>query len=396
VKKGRISVLILVFLFLAPAIALGDEFTSTNFKVLDPVLAPGGYSSSTSYQLTGVITQIAIGTSTITDFNVSGGFLFFPFASSPTVTATAGDGQVSLSWTSSSGLLGWTVSGYNVGQSTTSGGPYTYTSSLGNVTSSTRTGLSNGTTYYFVVRTEDIFGNAIATSSEASATPAAAETTAASTAKAGGGHPLLVSPWIPPEQRLEQQREILERERARIKIADFNKDNTIDVVDLSAILYFLGKPITIASPFDLNNDRKVNLIDLSILFSLWTEENRFGQPQQLSASGGAEIVKNPADGSRLVVLQPSSGATGVSRETSLRSRHWLSWSEWQPVSGATRVEAGVWAIQLKSSDADGLTSIKILYLPEEIVKKLSYILLLALLGIILAKGRLLKWYNRNK
>ena len=394
-KKGRISVLILVFLFLAPAIALGDEFTSTNFKVLDPVLAPGGYSSSTSYQLTGVITQIAIGTSTITDFNVSGGFLFFPFASSPTVTATAGDGQVSLSWTSSSGLLGWTVSGYNVGQSTTSGGPYTYTS-LGNITSSTRTGLTNGTTYYFVVRAEDVFDNSIATSSEVSATPVAAEGAATATKPAGGGHPLLVSPWIPPEQRLEQQREILERERARIKIADFNKDNTIDVVDLSAILYFLGKPITIASPFDLNNDRKVNLIDLSILFSLWTEENRFGQPQQLSASGGAEIVKNPADGSRLVVLQPSSGATGVSRETSLRSRHWLSWSEWQPVSGATRVEAGVWAIQLKSSDADGLTSIKILYLPEEIVKKLSYILLLALLGIILAKGRLLKWYNRNK
>lgn len=133
----------------------------------------GSYSTSTSYQLFGAISQTSIGTSTAESFNLNAGFLYFPFVSTPVVAATAGNGQVSLSWTEATGFLGWTVSGYNVGQSTNSGGPYSYSSSLGNVRSSTRTGLTNGTTYYFIVRVEDAFGNSIATSTEVSATPVA-------------------------------------------------------------------------------------------------------------------------------------------------------------------------------------------------------------------------------
>ena len=159
-----------IFLFGIFQVGRADEFSSSGFKVLDPVVLPGGYSSSAGYTNTGVITQIAIGTSTATSFNINAGFTSFPFVSSPVITSTAGDGQVALSWTAVIGFLGWTVSSYNVGQSTTAGGPYTYTS-LGNVTSSTRTGLTNGTAYYFVVRPEDIFGNSIATSTEVSATP---------------------------------------------------------------------------------------------------------------------------------------------------------------------------------------------------------------------------------
>src|SRR3989338_6196827 len=154
--------------------AKADEFTSSSFKILEPVLQPAGYSTSSGYSLIGTISQIAIGTSTASSFNLSGGFLFFPFASSPVVTAAAGDGQVSLSWTASQGFLGWTVSGYNVGQSTSPGGPYTFSASLGSGTNSTRTGLTNGTTYSFVVRAEDAFGNSVATSSEVYSTPIAA------------------------------------------------------------------------------------------------------------------------------------------------------------------------------------------------------------------------------
>ena len=150
--------------------AFAQEFISTDFKVLDPVVMPGGYSTSTDYTVTGVITQIAISTSTATGFGVNAGYLFFPFVSAPTVTATTGDGEVTLSWAAVTGFLGWTISGYNVGQSTTASGPYTYTS-VGNVTSSTRTGLTNGTPYYFVVRPEDALGNSTATSTEVSATP---------------------------------------------------------------------------------------------------------------------------------------------------------------------------------------------------------------------------------
>ena len=165
--------LVILFVLLA-TFARADEYTSTNFKILEPVMMSGGYASSTNFQLFGVISQMAISTSTATNFGVNSGFLYFPYVSTPAVSATPGDGKVDLSWTPSTGLLGWTVSGYNVGQSTNIGGPYTYSSSLGNVWSSSRSGLTNGTTYYFVVRPEDAFGNSIATSSEVSATPVAA------------------------------------------------------------------------------------------------------------------------------------------------------------------------------------------------------------------------------
>lgn len=132
----------------------------------------GGYGSSTSFKLFGAISQISTGTSTTASFNLNAGFLYFPFASSPVVGATAGNGQVSLTWSASQGFLGWNPSGYSVGQTTASGGPYSFTS-VGNVTSSTRTGLTNGTAYYFVIRALDAFNNSIATSTEVSATPVA-------------------------------------------------------------------------------------------------------------------------------------------------------------------------------------------------------------------------------
>lgn len=171
---------------LGGSLAFAQEFTSTNFKILDPVIYSGGYSTSDSYRLTGLITQIGTGTSTSSSFGVNGGFLYFPFVTTPTVTATAGDAQVALSWTASTGYVGWTVSSYIIGQSTTSGGPYSYTD-VGNVTSSTRTSLTNGTTYYFVVRPADAFGFGIATSTEVSSTPTAPAPSPAPSGGGGGG-----------------------------------------------------------------------------------------------------------------------------------------------------------------------------------------------------------------
>lgn len=167
-----------------------QELQSTNFRVLDPVQTSGAFSSSNTYRLFSNIAQIAIGASAITSFDLNSGFLYYPFASSPSgVSASAGDGKVTLSWTASTGVLGWVVSGYNVGRSTSSGGTYSYTS-VGNVTSSARTGLTNGTTYYFIVRAEDAFGNSVATSTEVSSTPVAATVSASSptpVASSGGG-----------------------------------------------------------------------------------------------------------------------------------------------------------------------------------------------------------------
>src|SRR3989344_7194815 len=126
--------LVLLFALFSVWSVSADEFTGSSLKFLDPVLQPAGYSTSDGYSLIVTIAQIAIGTSTASSFNLNSGFLFYPFASSPTVTATAGDGQVSLSWTAAGGVLGWTVSGYNVGQSTSPGGPHTFSASLGSGT----------------------------------------------------------------------------------------------------------------------------------------------------------------------------------------------------------------------------------------------------------------------
>ena len=81
------------------------------------------------------------------------------------VVASAGNGQVGLSWSASSG-----ATSYNVGRSTTSGGPYTTIGSP-TATTYTDTAVSNGTTYYYVVAAVNGAGTS-ANSSQVSATPA--------------------------------------------------------------------------------------------------------------------------------------------------------------------------------------------------------------------------------
>ena len=80
------------------------------------------------------------------------------------LTATAGNAQVQLAWNASSG-----ATSYNVKRSTTSGGPYTtITSPAG--TSFLNTGLTNGTTYFYVVSAVNAIGQS-ANSAQVSATP---------------------------------------------------------------------------------------------------------------------------------------------------------------------------------------------------------------------------------
>jgi starvation-inducible outer membrane lipoprotein len=82
----------------------------------------------------------------------------------PSLTAIAGNAQVSLSWTLSSGAVS-----YIVESATVNGGPY---STLGNVTGTNfvNTGLANGTTYYYIVWAMTPSGPTL-NSSQVSATP---------------------------------------------------------------------------------------------------------------------------------------------------------------------------------------------------------------------------------
>lgn len=108
----------------------------------------------------------------LTSANITSGFLqIVPGAvpNSPTgVTATAGNGQVQLTWTAASG-----ATGYNIKRSTTNGGPYANVASALTGTTYTNTGLTNGTTYYYVITAVNSSGES-PISTQVSATPAAA------------------------------------------------------------------------------------------------------------------------------------------------------------------------------------------------------------------------------
>ncbi|TSC76186.1 MAG: cell wall-binding protein [Parcubacteria group bacterium Gr01-1014_31] len=190
VGNGRWREVMAVALLLGSALVvrplLATDYTSNSFILRDPVIVvEGGRATSTSFEYFSSTSQTDIGESTSTTFIQRAGFLYFPVVTSPVVTATAGNAQVALTWTAASASLGWTVSGYEVGQSTTSGGTYSYTN-VGAVTSSTQSGLTNGTAYYFVVRGLDAFSNAIATSTEATGTPAATPTPTPTPTPGGG------------------------------------------------------------------------------------------------------------------------------------------------------------------------------------------------------------------
>jgi cellulose 1,4-beta-cellobiosidase len=85
------------------------------------------------------------------------------------ITATSGNAQVAVSWTASTG-----ATSYNVKRATASGGPYTVVASPTS-TSYTDTGLTNGTTYYYVVTAVNSSGES-GNSPEVNATPQAATT----------------------------------------------------------------------------------------------------------------------------------------------------------------------------------------------------------------------------
>ncbi len=82
-------------------------------------------------------------------------------------SAVANSNQVTLTWSATTG-----AASYTIGQSTTSGGPYTTIASGITATSYTTTGLTNGTTYYYVVSAVNATGTG-ANSAQISSVPTA-------------------------------------------------------------------------------------------------------------------------------------------------------------------------------------------------------------------------------
>jgi len=147
---------------------------ATVLSNFDPATAAGAVNRAVVEQFTAVADsggKINIAFSTVVSQPFVNGIEVLdgsigPIAGPNNLKATAGNAQVSLSWDSVSG-----ATSYNIYRSLTSGSGYTKIGSSA-VTSGTDTGLTNGTTYYYVVTAVTSSGES-AQSSEASATPSA-------------------------------------------------------------------------------------------------------------------------------------------------------------------------------------------------------------------------------
>lgn len=163
--KHTFLFLILFFVFAGYLSVLAKDLTGTNFIVRDPVMGTGGqYGTSTNFKLYSAGNTEFSGVGTGSTFIGHYGFLYYPYVTVGTLSATPSGADANLSWGASTAGGGWSVSGYKTGKSSISGGPYTYTS-VGNVVSYSYTGLLPGY-YCFVVQTLDALGNVIGTSNE--------------------------------------------------------------------------------------------------------------------------------------------------------------------------------------------------------------------------------------
>jgi hypothetical protein len=171
----KMKLFVIIGLLILPVFCLNAaDLTSANFKIKESSSGSGNLNdmSSASFSLQGILSQFSIGSSTASTFKLNSGFLYFPKVTSPLLTASAGNAQVTLSWTASLGFLGVNINGYKIGQSETAGGPYSFTS-VGNVTGAVRSTLTNGKTYYFIVKAQDAFGEDVASSGEVASKPVA-------------------------------------------------------------------------------------------------------------------------------------------------------------------------------------------------------------------------------
>ena len=140
----------------------GGPYTTVGPNVTPASFTDSGLTNGTTYYY--VVSALNAGGESANSAQVSATPAAPPGA--PTnVTATAGNAQVTLSWTAVSG-----ATGYNVKRSTTSGGPYTTVGPNVTPTSFTDSGLTNGTTYYYVVSALNAGGES-ANSAQVSATP---------------------------------------------------------------------------------------------------------------------------------------------------------------------------------------------------------------------------------
>ena len=211
---------IIFILLLSVGIVNATEFTSTSYKVLDPVIdvAAGPRAATTSYVLLTAVGQPAIGRSTSATFGLLSGFLYFFEPVVPPAGPTCGDNTCNGSETCSSCSA-------DCGVCVPPGG-----------------GLLEPPITYFPPLSPFF--------------------------------PPLIPPFIPPVFPLPLPvipPGCVPGEKG-ISRADLNCDGRVNLVDFSVFTYYLPRPIAISQFADISKDETVDLVDLSVMFSEWTEK----------------------------------------------------------------------------------------------------------------------------
>lgn len=315
ISAHLVFIIFLLAGFLAAFDAQADRATSTNFIIDSGVINSGGENAtSASFLMPQAFGEPALGLSTSSFFRILGGFLSFPFVSDPVLSASAGQEQVVVSWTASEGFLGFNVSGYDVGTGITADGE-TF-ENVGNVLTFTKTGLTGGTTYFFKVRAKDEFGEVIAVSNEMTAVPTAAGAPPAPGGAGGAGRGVARVPVPPFEELLEKILVPVLPEIPCFPKTDLNCDGKINLSDFSIFLYLMPQPQP--EPADFNEDKSVDIRDLSVLFFDWTdkmlafsEEKPFLTPQFIKESEQPKKSPYFAVITESIGLEPLKSATGA-------------------------------------------------------------------------------------
>jgi beta-glucanase (GH16 family) len=148
-------------------VSINGTLVLTNFDIIAVAGAPNK-ATIQEFTATANSGQVVLQYTTVTDnAKASGIEILLPAPATPAgVTASAGDSQVALNWSPSTGAVNYTVK-----RSLVSGGSYTPVSGGLTTTNYTDPGLTNGTTYYYVVSAVTA-GCESADSAQVSATPA--------------------------------------------------------------------------------------------------------------------------------------------------------------------------------------------------------------------------------
>ncbi|OGZ00377.1 MAG: hypothetical protein A2945_03455 [Candidatus Liptonbacteria bacterium RIFCSPLOWO2_01_FULL_52_25] len=300
------------------------------------VLVPDTGSTGTSYSDSGLSLGATYGYQ-VTALSASGpsnpsprayGTVPMPPNAPPTASAVAGDGTATVNWFSASGWSGG-VTGYKV---TWVDGNASASVSVGNVASTTVTGLMNGTRYYFLVRGVNAAGDGFAAQTNTvtpvavpqvpSSTPALAPTPALSPAPTPA--PASSSPATISAQSLQVQLNALLAQLQALQLKAQSSGTVTPSSPTSSPP--AAKPVGSSTTFSRDLDLGSRGIDVKALQEFLIEQNKGPVAEQLAAVGatgyfGPLTRKALAEYQGSVGIAPAAGYFGPKTRSYINAKN---------------------------------------------------------------------------